>query len=217
MAIPEDTRVLRKEMIATCRAMAEQGLIKGTAGNVSARVKDGILVTPSALPFDEMLPDLICKISLTEPPEHNASPKPTSEWAFHQAVLRTRRDVMAVVHAHPPFATAVATQRRGLEAVHYMIAAFGGKDVPVVDYSLFGSTALARDVARAVARRDGCLLANHGALTVGNSLSHALWRMAELEELAKIDTYARMSGTPVILSEEEIADVLDAFASYKPT
>lgn len=217
MSALEDTQDLRAQIIAACHAMVDAGLIKGTAGNVSVRVLDGMLVTPTALPYDQLTPDKICKMSVTEPPAPKVRPKPTSEWAFHQSVMRMRPDVVAVVHAHPPYATAIATQRRGLEAVHYMIAAFGGNTVPIVDYNLFGSTALARDVGRAVARRHGCLLANHGALTVGNTLDQALWRMVELEELAKVDTYARMSGTPVVLSEAEIAEVLAAFDSYKPT
>lgn len=213
----KDSPDLRQQIIDTCHQMVDAGLIIGTAGNVSVRVTDGMLVTPTAVPYDQMTPDGLCKISVTEPPSPTARPKPTSEWAFHQAVMRTRRDVMAVVHAHPPFATAIATQRRGLEAIHYMIAAFGGNSVPVVDYALFGSTALAGNVARAVAKRHACLLANHGALAVGNSLEQALWRMVELEGLAKVDTYARMSGTPVVLSDEEIQEVLVAFDSYKPT
>jgi L-fuculose-phosphate aldolase len=211
-----DTTALRQEIIATCHRMVQAGLVTGTAGNISVRVQDGLLMTPSALPYDQMTPDRICKLSLTDAPAADASPKPTTEWAFHQAVMQARPDVTAVVHAHPPYATAIATQRRKIEAVHYMVAVFGGADVPLVDYARYGSPALAKGVAAAMLKRDGCLMANHGALAAGNGLDQALWRMQELENLARIDTYARIGGTPVLLSEADIAEVLASFSDYKP-
>ncbi len=215
MSAPDDTPQLRAQVLAACRDLMEAGLLKRTAGNVSVRVADGLLVTPADVPFQEMTADSLCKMSVISPPAHNAVPRPTSGWALHQSVMRTRPDVMAVIHAQPPFATAVAAQRRGLDAVHYSIAAFGGVTVPVVDYAHFSSTALARDVARAVASRHGCLMANHGALTVGRSLEEAAHRMETLEELARIDTYTRMTGTPVLLSAEEVAEVMASLAGSR--
>lgn len=216
MSALQDTTALREQIIATCHSMVQSSLVEGTAGNISVRVTDGLLLTPSALPYEQMTPDHICKLPLTEAPAPNASPKPTTEWAFHQAVMQARPDVTAVVHAHPPYATAIAIQRRKIEAVHYMVAVFGGTDVPLVDYALFGSPKLAQGVADAVKDRDGCLMANHGALTTGNSLDQALWRMQELENLARMETYARIGGEPVLLSDADIAEVLASFADYKP-
>lgn len=209
-----DTQELRQEVIDACLWMDRTGINQGTSGNISVRVRDGILMTPSALPYDRMTPDQICKVSLTEPPADDMRPRPTTEWQFHQAVMQARPDVNAVVHAHPAHATAVAIHRRGIPAVHYMVAAFGGSDVPVVDYALYGGRALAEGVARAVKDRHACLMANHGALAVGPSLDRALWRMLELENLARIYLLAVTSGTPVLLSDAEIAEVLVSFESY---
>lgn len=193
--------------------MGQAGINQGTSGNVSVRVADGLLITPSAVPYHAMTPDMICKLALEGAPDP-AGRTPSTEWQFHQSVLRARTDIGAVVHAHPAHATAIATQRKPIPAIHYMIAIFGGSDVPVTDYALFGGDQLAIMVADALGDRDACLLANHGAVTIGTSLDKALWRMEELENLARIYALAVTSGDPVVLTEEEIAEVLSSIEGY---
>lgn len=210
----EDTETLRQQIIDACLWMERAGVNQGTSGNISVRVTDGILMTPSALPYDRMTPDQICKLSLNGPPADDMRPRPTTEWQFHQAVMQARPDVNVVVHAHPAHATAIATQRRGIPAVHYMVAAFGGADVPIVDYALYGGRSLADGVANALENRHACLLANHGAVAVGPTMDRALWRMQELEILARVYILASTSGEPVLLTEAEIAEVLVSFESY---
>lgn len=210
----EDTETLRQQIIDACLWMERAGVNQGTSGNISVRVTDGILMTPSALPYDRMTPDQICKLSLNGPPADDMRPRPTTEWQFHQAVMQARPDVNVVVHAHPAHATAIATQRRGIPAVHYMVAAFGGADVPIVDYALYGGRSLADGVANALENRHACLLANHGAVAVGPTMDRALWRMQELEILARVYILATTSGEPVLLTEAEIAEVLVSFESY---
>ena len=208
----EDTTALRQSIIDGCLWMQESGLNQGTSGNISVRVDGGMLITPSAVPYAGMTPEMIVKLPLVAPPTSDQNP--STEWRFHQAALIARPDVNAVVHAHPAHATAVAVQRRSIPAIHYMVAAFGGTDVPCAGYARFGSDALSQMVGEALAHRDGCLMANHGALTVADTLSKALWRMQELETLARVMLLAEMSGTPVILSDTEIEDTLAAFAGY---
>ena len=214
--LPEDTEDIRKSVIDACLRMRGEGLVVGTAGNVSVRVASGLLVTPSGIDYDAMRPEMLQVIPETGEPDMSGGMRPTSEWRFHQAVHAARPDLTAVVHAHPPFCTALAIQRRALPACHYMIAAFGGSDVPLVDYALFGSVALARGVAAAMRERSACLLANHGAIAAGETLEKALWRMSELELLARMFHLAEASGTPVILSEADIEETLVAFANYGP-
>ena len=209
-----DTPQTRQEMIDVCLAMNASGLNQGTSGNVSVRVAEGLLITPSALPYAEMRPEHIVKLPMEGPGAPTI--KPSTEWQFHQAILATRPDVMAVVHAHPVHATALSTLRQPIPPVHYMIAAFGGADVPVTGYALFGSETLAQMVSEALRDRDGCLLANHGAITTGTTLAQALWRMQELETLAQVYALARSMGDPVLLSEAEIDETLTAFSSYRP-
>jgi len=208
----KDTAAARQQIIDGCLWMQDVGLNQGTSGNISLRVDEGMLITPSAVPYADMTPDMIVKLPLDAGPKPDQNP--STEWQFHQAVFNARPDTNAVVHAHPTHATAVAIQRRAIPAVHYMVAAFGGADVPCTDYALFGSTALSNMVAHAVAHRDGCLMANHGALTLADTLDRALWRMQELEALARVMLLAEQSGTPVILSKADIDATLASFSGY---
>ena len=175
-----------------------------------------MLITPTAVPYDMMTPEMLVEMPVTGEPAATG-PRPSSEWRFHQALLAARPDMQAVVHAHSPHATAVACQRRPIEAIHYMVAVFGGADVPLTGYHLFGSEALARDVAATMAHRHGCLMASHGAVVVGETLDKALWRIEELEALAKMDLLCRAGPVPpVLLSGAEIAQVVQSFAAYRP-
>jgi L-fuculose-phosphate aldolase len=156
-----------------------------------------MLITPSAVPYDDMTPDMIVRLPLVGPPGDGLAMKPSTEWRFHQALLAARTDMAAVVHAHPPHATALAVQGRPIPACHYMVAAFGGDDVPVAGYALFGGVELAAEVTRVMARRHGCLMAHHGATVLGETLERGLWRMEELEALARIYLLACQGGEPV--------------------
>ncbi|MCB2144578.1 MAG: class II aldolase/adducin family protein [Rhodobacteraceae bacterium] len=214
-----DTRATRQAIIDACLWMNRRGINQGTSGNVSVRVGtrgDRMLITPTAVPYDMMTPEMLVEMPVTGEPAATG-PRPSSEWRFHQALLAARPDMQAVVHAHSPHATAVACQRRPIEAIHYMVAVFGGADVPLTGYHLFGSEALARDVAATMAHRHGCLMASHGAVVVGETLDKALWRIEELEALAKMDLLCRAGPVPpVLLSGSEIAQVVQSFAAYRP-
>lgn len=210
----EDTEETRAAMIAACRWMNDQGLNQGTSGNISVRVAGGLLITPSGLPYDSLTAEKIVTIPLEGPPYPARRPAPSTEWPFHQRLHQVRPDMPVVLHAHPPYCSAVAVQRRPIPACHYMVAAFGGHDVPLVPYSLFGSEALANDVAMALRDRLGCLMANHGATVLGETLEKAKWRLQELETLARTYLFSHIGGTPTILSEAEIDDALRSFATY---
>jgi L-fuculose-phosphate aldolase len=202
-------------IIDGCLWMNARGLNQGTSGNISMRCGSDMLITPSGVPYDGMRPEMLQRVPLdTETPDISGPLRPSSEWRFHQAILRTHPDTQAVVHAHPAHATALAVQGRKIPACHYMVAAFGGNDVPLVDYALFGSPALSNGVAAALQDRSACLMANHGATTTGDTLARALWRMEELENLARVYLLAMNSGTPQILSDAQMQDALHAFKDY---
>jgi len=212
----QDSVYLRQDIIYACQHMTAFGLNQGTSGNISVRVDAGVLVTPSGVPYDKLLPDMLQVIPDEGTPDMSGEMRPTSEWRFHQAILRARPDLVSVVHAHPVHSTAVAIQRRAIPACHYMVAAFGGNDVPLVDYSLFGGEDLAQGVAAAMAHRSACILANHGAIAAGETLDKAMWRMQELETLAQMYLLSQIGADPVILSEQNIKDAVAAFANYGP-
>ncbi|MEF2551705.1 class II aldolase/adducin family protein [Aurantimonas sp. A2-1-M11] len=212
----DSERALRQTIIDLCLEMNRNGINQGTSGNISARHGEAMLLTPSATPYEELTPEMIVSMPLDGDGTNWSGPlTPSTEWRFHRDILRARPDAGAVVHAHPVFATSLAMTRRAIPACHYMIAVFGGTDVRCSGYSRFGTEALSREALAALDGRTGCLLANHGAITIGSDLAKAMWRMVELETLARQYHHSlQLAGGPVILSDAEIAEVLEAFGSY---
>ncbi len=206
---------LRQAIIEKCRWMNASGLNQGTSGNISVRRGDAMLITPSGVLYDEMTPDMIALMPLgREDGSHQGPLKPSSEWRFHLDILRARPDIGAVVHTHSTYATALAIARRSIPACHYMVAAFGGGDVRCSSYARFGTKELSNAALVALDGRNGCLLANHGAIAVGSTLDKAMWLAVELETLAKQYLLSLQIGGPVLLTEREIEEALSGFASY---
>ncbi|MCC4296611.1 class II aldolase/adducin family protein [Aurantimonas coralicida] len=212
----DSERVVRQQIIDLCLEMNRNGINQGTSGNISARHGDAMLLTPSATPYEALTPEMIVSVPLKGDGSDWSGPlKPSTEWRFHRDILRARPDAGAVVHAHPIFATTLAMTRRAIPACHYMVAVFGGTDVKCSGYARYGTEALSREALAALDGRTGCLLANHGAITIGSDLDKAMWRMVELETLARQYHHSLLlPGGPVILSDAEIAEVLEGFGSY---
>ncbi len=206
---------LRAEIIAQCLAMNAAGLNHGVSGNISARFEDRMLITPSGAAYEGMTPDMIASVSLEDPEGEWAGPlKPSSEWRFHQAIFAGRPDVNAIVHAHPIYCTALAMARKPLPAAHYMVAIFGGSDVRCSGYATFGTKALSNEALAALKDRTACLLANHGMITLGDTLDKAMWRATELEVLAQQYCVSLTIGGPVVLEEDEMAETHAKIAGY---
>lgn len=209
---------LRAEMVAGCLALNAQGINQGTSGNISTRFEERILITPSGIPYDVMSPSMIVSRALADEATATwqGAHKPSSEWPFHVKLLRARPEMSAVVHAHPPYATALAMARLEIPACHYMIAAFGGDSVRCAGYAAFGSEALADLALEAMADRSACLLANHGCIVLGESLGKAMWRMVELEALSRQYLLSLQADGPVLLSAADIEEALRLFTDYGP-
>lgn len=207
----------RREIVAACRELADTGLTVGTSGNISVRAGGVMLITPSATPYAELTPEMICEMPLDGPEGVWTGPrKPSTEWRFHRDILRARPEIGAVVHAHPPHCTALAMARREIPPCHYMIAAFGGANVRCAGYARYGTAELSALVLQALQDRTACLMANHGMIALGETLSRAMWRAAELEALARQYCIALSIGGPVLLSDEQIGEAARAFATYAP-
>lgn len=206
----------RQSIIDACLEMNANGLNQGTSGNISMQYADCMLITPSATPYKKLTPDMIAAVDLSgDMPDTWEGPlKPSTEWRFHWLSLKERNDVTAVVHAHPPYATALSILRQPIPACHYMIAAFGGLDVRCCDYHVFGSYELAQGVVTALAGRTACLMANHGIVAMGVGMEQAMWRAGELEAIAKQYHLALQIGEPVILSKQQIEETVKMFAGY---
>ncbi|MBV9530121.1 MAG: class II aldolase/adducin family protein, partial [Bradyrhizobium sp.] len=173
---------LRAAIIAKCRWMNASGLNQGTSGNISARYEDKMLITPSAIPYEAMLPEMIASMPINASYGEWTGPlRPSTEWRFHLDILRARPDVGSVVHTHSTYATVLAIARRSIPACHYMMAAFGGNDIRCAGYARYGTKELSELAVAALEGRNGCLLANHGMIAVGANLEKAMWLAVELE------------------------------------
>ncbi|PWR02492.1 class II aldolase [Meridianimarinicoccus roseus] len=205
----------RSAIVAACRQLERDGLNRGASGNVSVRAGQDMLITPSAVGYDALLPEMIARMPLADPNGAWHGPrKPSSEWRFHRDILRARPDIGAVVHTHAPFSTILAVARRPIPAIHYMIAAFGGPEIRVAGYARYGTAALSENVVAAMDGRNGCLMANHGMVVGGPDLTRALWLAGELEALAHQYYHALAIGGGHVLTDAEIAETAEGFASY---
>ncbi|MEU0271148.1 class II aldolase/adducin family protein [Streptomyces sp. NPDC006307] len=190
-------------LVATARRTVTDGLVVGTSGNVSARVGDLVLVTPSGVPYDRLTPADLTAVDL-DGTQVRGTLTPTSELPMHLAVYRDT-PARAVVHTHAVHATAVSTLVPELPPIHYMAAALGGP-VRVAPYALYGTEELARNMLRALEGRTGCLLGNHGTVTYGDTLDQAYDRTAQLEWMCRLWlTATSVPGrTPALLSAAEL-------------
>ncbi len=211
----EDERALRQAIIAKARWMNACGLNQGTSGNISARHGDAMLITPSAIAYDAMQPEMIAAMPIAgEYGTWEGPLRPSTEWRFHLDIMRARPDVGAIVHTHSTYATVLAIARKPIPACHYMIAAFGGMDVRCAGYARYGTKELSDLALQALEGRTACLLANHGMIATGSSLDKAMWAAVELETIAKQYYMTLSIGGPVLLGEAEIAATREAFSSY---
>jgi L-fuculose-phosphate aldolase len=203
---------IRKQVIATALQMNALGINRGKSGNVSARWRNGFLVTPSGLPYDETKAADIVFVDAKATPKGKRAP--SSEWRFHFDIYNRKSDVGAVVHTHSSFATTLACLGMAVPAFHYMIAAAGGNSIRCAPYSTFGTQALSDNALEALEGRKACLLANHGMIATGDSLKGALALAVEVEGLCEQYWRALQIGEPDLLSDEEMAVVMEKFKTY---
>ncbi|MEU5889734.1 class II aldolase/adducin family protein [Streptomyces sp. NPDC047461] len=202
-----------EELVATARRTVSDGLVVGTSGNVSVRVGDTVLVTPSGVPYDRLTPDDVTGVDL-DGRRVLGTLVPTSELPMHLAIYRTT-DAGAVVHTHAVHATAVSTLVPELPAIHYMSGALGGA-VRVAPYAAYGTEELAENMLHALADRTGCLLRNHGTITYGTTLDQAYDRTAQLEWMCRLWlTASSVPGlTPTLLSPEQVTEAGERLRGY---
>ena len=202
----------RKAVIAACLAMNALGINQGTSGNISVRHGEGLLITPTRVPYEDLQPEDIVTMAFDGSSEGRH--KPSSEWRFHGDIMRRRPDVQAIVHAHPIYASIIAIMGLDIPALHYMVAVAGGKDIRCAPYALFGSQELSEAALQALEGRKACLLGHHGIIAVGSSLQGALWLAGEVETLAKQFHGCLQIGGPRLLSDAAMDDVLVKIAGY---
>ncbi|WP_395065589.1 L-fuculose-phosphate aldolase [Paraburkholderia silvatlantica] len=202
----------RQSIIDACRRMNALGVNQGTSGNISVRHADGMLVTPTSMPYDAMQPEDI--VFMNGDGEWQGARQPSSEWRFHLDILRARSDVNAVVHAHPPYCTSLSILERPIPPIHYMVAVAGGSDIRCAPYATFGTDELSVNALAALEERKACLLAHHGMIATGTTLDKAMWLTVEVETLARQYLTCLQVEEPPLLSDAEIQNVIARMSNY---
>jgi L-fuculose-phosphate aldolase len=194
----------REQVASACARLAADGLVVGTAGNVSVRVDDRIVVTPTGGVFGEMRAE---EMAIVDPDGTvvEAERGPTSELALH-LLLYDRMSAGAVVHTHAPYATALSCVVDQVPAVHYSMLMFGGS-LRVAPYATFGTEELARNVENALEGRTACLMQNHGHVGYAHDLATAVESAVLAEWACTVYWRARALGEPVALSDEQLQEV----------
>ncbi len=194
----------RERVAAAARRLADEGLVSGTAGNVSERDGGLLAVSPTGTVLGRLEADDVAVVGI-DGKQLEGTLKPTSELDLHLGVY-SRYEARAVVHAHPPIATALACVVDELPAIHYLMVELGGP-VRVASYATFGTSELARQTLDALEGRTAALMANHGALAYGDDLTSAVQRMLLLEWASTLFWRAAAIGTPRALDAEQLEGV----------
>ena len=207
---------IQEEIIEVGHRLVQKGLVVGTWGNISCRVEEGvILVTPSGRDYLSLKPKDLVLVNLSGRVLDGAL-APSSELPLHLAVYLPRSDVQAVVHTHSVFASVCAVARRSIPPIiEDMLQVIGGS-IEVAPYALPGTDELALNAVKMLERKNAVLLANHGVLGCGTSLTEAMLSCELVEKSAQIFLYAQNLGGAVPLSQNDI-DAMHQFyqSSYR--
>jgi len=207
MAAPNVDRA-REQVAAACGRLAEERLVVGTAGNVSARAGDHVAISATGAVLADATPEQVSVIDM-DGRVVEGELAPTSELDLHLGVYR-RYDAGAVVHTHAPMATALSCVLEDeLPCVHYQMLLLGGP-VRVARYATFGTPELAENVLEALEGRTGALMANHGAITHAAELAGAVELALLLEWACGVYWHAAAIGTPRELDEDQRQAVVTA-------
>jgi L-fuculose-phosphate aldolase len=202
---PDLIRAAAAHLVAFGKRMVRDRLVVGSAGNLSVRVGDSIVITPSGVSYHAIRESDICVVDAAGD-KASGDGRISSEYPMHRMIYDTS-DARAIVHTHSTAAVAVSITCTELPAVHYSILRLGGSTVRVAPYQTFGSDGLAGAAQDALADRSAALLQNHGVIAYGTTLEEAYERAELVEWLCDIHIRAVSLGTPRILDADELAAV----------
>ncbi len=205
---------IKAEIIKFSKMLNSKNLSALRSGNISARYKEGFLITPSGKKYSSLKNKDIVFVSL-DGKFNKKKGIPSSEWKFHQDIYKNKSDAKAIVHAHSTCATAVSTHKRGIPSFHYMVAMAGGHDIKCAKYATFGTRELSKNILKALKDRKACLIANHGQIAFEENLSKAFELAEEVENISLQYITSLKLGMPKILSINEMKKVLSKAKNYK--
>jgi L-fuculose-phosphate aldolase len=204
---------LKQKIVRVARRLDQKGILTSTDGNLSALLDDGgILITPSGSCKGELEADQIVRLFRDGSPRHG---KPSSEIALHRMIYARRPDVKAIVHAHPPYATAYAVAGQPLDQPILSEAILTLGRVPVASYAMPTAEELARSVEPLVEEHDAVLLRFHGAVCFARDIEQAGYLMETLEHVARIDHIRRALGSNDLIPPAEVARLEELRASMR--
>jgi L-fuculose-phosphate aldolase len=206
-----DSDDIRLELCDYSRRIKFNRLTSATGGNISYRVGEDILISPSGFVLDEIAPQDWVKVNLASGEPYPDQFKPSSELWMHLALYRIRSDVNAVMHSHPPYVIACSLVNVSLLPIGSEAPIFLGENVPMVPYVLPASPLLAEAVAKVAADNNVIILQNHGLVTLGKNNHEAYYRTELSEEIAKIQgiAFSMNRGEPQRLSPQQVQEYKD--------
>lgn len=205
----------KKELVEYGKKMSAEGLSSGTSGNLSIYLKEEgvVLITPSGIGYFDTEPEDIVVMDL-DGNIVEGSRKPSSEWHLHTLFYKNKPEARAVVHTHSKYCTTLSTLRMPIKAVHYVIADAGTDEVPCAPYRRYGTEELAKVAVEIAGKSNAVLLANHGIVVCGKNLKSAYGLAKGMEYVAEIQVTAMSIGEPVVLTKEEMEEVMEGFKTY---
>lgn len=205
----------KKELVEYGKKMSAEGLSSGTSGNLSIYLKEEgvVLITPSGIGYFDTEPEDIVVMDL-DGNIVEGSRKPSSEWHLHTLFYKNKPEAGAVVHTHSKYCTTLSTLRMPIKAVHYVIADAGTDEVSCAPYRRYGTEELAKVAVETAGESNAVLLANHGIVVCGKNLKSAYGLAKGMEYVAEIQVTAMSVGEPVVLTKEEMEEVMEGFKTY---
>ena len=203
----------KKEIIDASKYLLQLQFNIGSEGNISYRQKNEIYITPSGIKTSNLEPKDISKVDLNGKVLNKN--KPSSEILLHSWIYRNHKDIRAVVHSHSKWASILSCMRISIPSFHYMVAEFGGNNIKCSKYATFGTEKLSKYVNEVLHKRKGCLIANHGQVTIGCNLEEAVDLSIALEKLSEQFYYLWITKQTKLLSDKEMRKIVKLFEDYK--
>ena len=203
----------KKEIIDASKYLLQLQFNIGSEGNISYRQKNEIYITPSGIKTLNLEPKDISKVDLNGKVLNKN--KPSSEILLHTWIYRNHKDIRAVVHSHSKWASILSCLRITIPSFHYMVAEFGGNNIKCSKYATFGTEKLSKYVNEVLHKRKGCLIANHGQVTIGCNLEEAVDLSIALEKLSEQFYYLWITKQTKLLSDKEMRKIVKLFEDYK--
>ncbi len=201
------------DIVTVCKRMWQKGFVANHDGNVSVRAGEVLLATPTAVSKADVIPETILTLDMNG--NKLAGPlKPFSEIQLHIAAYRSRPDVAAVVHAHPPYATVLGACGVAIEKIFMPEAVVSiGDNVPVAEFAMPGSPENVRIISDIFSRANVCMLPGNGVLAVGKDIMQAYLRLELVEHLAKMQYIAKGIGRPFEMTRADMDKLLEKHAA----